>query len=384
VPIPADLASEDESGARAFPTTAERLSQLATETISGQGLPPTIEWRAGKVRLLDQRALPQTLQFIETNEPQKIAEAIRTLQVRGAPAIGITAAYTLAAVAEAGTDDVTQLKARLIDAASLLRGTRPTAVNLAWAIDRTLAATEEAGTAEEVRRVTLSEAQAIHAEDVAANHRLGDLGAALLPESGGILTHCNAGALATGGYGTALGVLRAARAAGKLHAVYIGESRPLLQGARLTTWELLQDGFDVTLLGDAATGSLFAQGRVTAVIVGSDRIAANGDVANKIGTYGLAVLAKAHGVPFYAAAPWSTVDLSTPSGDRIPIEQRSGEEVTHFAGVQTAPDGVRVVNPAFDVTPARLVSAIVTERGVHRRPYESSLRAAAAEEAVHV
>lgn len=384
MPIPADLASEDESGARAFPTTAERPKSLASDTTSGKGLPPTVEWRGGRLRLLDQRALPQALQFIETSDPAVIADAIRTLRVRGAPAIGITAAYALAAAAQTGPNDLADLRARLDEVAALLRGTRPTAVNLAWAIERTLAATQEAGSVDAVRRRTLAEAQAIHAEDVAANRRIGELGEALLPESGGVLTHCNAGALATGGYGTALGMLRRARTAGKAHTIFIGESRPLLQGARLTTWELLQDGFEVTLLSDAATASLFAQGRVAAVVVGADRIAANGDVANKVGTYGLAVLAAAHAVPFYAAAPWSTVDLSTPHGDAIPIEQRGAEEVTHFAGVRTAPEGVRVENPAFDVTPARLVAAIVTERGVHRPPYGEALRAAAAKEAVGV
>ena len=384
MPSPADLTSEDESGARAFPVTAECLNSLPSEEISGQGLPPTIEWRAGRVRFLDQTALPGEVRFIETSDPSAIAEAIQTLQVRGAPAIGIAAAYALAAAAWTGPDDPASLRVRLAETAAQLRATRPTAVNLAWAIERTLRATHEASTAEALRRSALAEAKAIHAEDVAANHRIGELGADLLPDRGGVLTHCNAGALATGGYGTALGVLRAARSSGKAHTIFVSESRPLLQGARLTTWELLQEGFRVKLLSDAAAASLFARRKLTAVIVGADRIAANGDVANKVGTYGLAVMAEAHGVPFYVAAPWSTVDLDTPHGDAIPIEQRGAEEVTCFAGIRTAPANVSVENPAFDVTPGRLVSAIVTECGLHRAPYRESLRAAARARALHV
>ena len=383
MPSPADSTSEDESGARAFPATAECLNSLPTEEISGEGLPPTIEWRAGRVRFLDQTALPGAVRFIETSDPSTIAEAIRTLRVRGAPAIGIAAAYALAAAAWTGPDDPAALRRRLAETAAQLRATRPTAVNLAWAIERTLRATQEASSAEALRRAALAEAEAIHAEDVAANHRIGELGADLLPDRGGVLTHCNAGALATGGYGTALGVLRAARSSGKSHTVFVGESRPLLQGARLTTWELLQEGFRVKLLSDAAAASLFARRELAAVIVGADRIAANGDVANKVGTYGLALMAEAHGVPFYVAAPWSTVDLDTPSGDAIPIEQRGAAEVTCFAGVRTAPAEVSVENPAFDVTPARLVHAIVTERGLHRAPYGASLCAAARERALH-
>ena len=357
---------------------------MPTEEISSEGLPPTIEWRAGRVRFLDQTALPGEVRFVETNDPGTIAEAIRTLRVRGAPAIGITAAYALAAAAWMGPDDPAALRLRLAETAAQLRATRPTAVNLAWAIERTLRATQEASTAEALRRSALAEAEAIHAEDVAANHRIGELGADLLPDHGGVLTHCNAGALATGGYGAALGVLRAARSSGKSHTVFVSESRPLLQGARLTTWELLQEGFRVKLLSDAAAASLFARRKLTAVIVGADRIAANGDVANKVGTYGLALMAEAHGVPFYVAAPWSTVDLDTPNGDAIPIEQRGAEEVTRLAGIQTAPAGVAVENPAFDITPAMLVSAIVTERGRHRAPYHESLRAADRERALHV
>lgn len=384
VPSPADSASEDESGARAFPTTAECLNSLPTEEISSEGLPPTIEWRAGRVRFLDQTALPGEVRFVETSDPDTIAEAIRTLRVRGAPAIGIAAAYALAAAAWTGPDDPAALRPRLAETAAQLRATRPTAVNLAWAIERVLRATQEASTVEALRRSALAEAEAIHTEDVAANHRIGELGADLLPDHGGVLTHCNAGALATGGYGTALGMLRAARSSGKSHTIFVSESRPLLQGARLTTWELLQEGFRVKLLSDAAAASLFARRKLTAVIVGADRIAANGDVANKVGTYGLAVMAEAHGVPFYVAAPWSTVDLDTPNGDAIPIEQRGAEEITSFAGIQTAPAGVAVENPAFDVTPAKLVSAIVTDRGLHRAPYRESLRAADRERALHV
>ncbi len=384
MPNPADASLKDASGARAFPITAERLKSLANVENLPEGLPAAVAWRDGQVRLLDQSRLPEAVVFIESADVDEIADAIRTMRVRGAPAIGIAAAYALAAAAEHGPESMTALRAHLDAAAAQLRATRPTAVNLAWAITRTLRAGAGADTTAELRSRLYQEARAIHEEDVSANRTIGALGAPLLPAEGGVLTHCNAGALATGGYGTALGVVRAAREAGQRHTIFIGESRPLLQGARLTTWELMVDGFDVRLVSDAAVASLFAAGRIGAVVVGSDRIAANGDVANKIGTYGLAVLAQAHEVPFYVAAPWSSVDVASASGAAIPIEQRDPAEVTELCGIAIAPAGVRAENPAFDITPSRLVSAIVTERGVHRAPYGPALRAAEKGEAVRV
>jgi len=291
--------------------------------------------------------------------------------VRGAPAIGVSAAYGLALAAARGDD--------LAEAAAILRASRPTAVNLGWAIDRMLTVAEErrqpAGrSAGSLPAILLAEAHAIFREDVEGNRRIGRYGAALLGAKTTVLTHCNAGALATAGYGTALGVIRAAVEGGKQIAVFADETRPYLQGARLTAWELQQDGIDVTLITDNMSGHFFQQGKFDAVIVGADRIAANGDAANKIGTYTLAVLAQAHGVPFYVAAPWSTVDVACPSGSNIPIEERSAAEVTDIGGVRMAPEGVSVRHPAFDVTPARLITAIITDRGVLRAPYEAGIR----------
>jgi methylthioribose-1-phosphate isomerase len=302
--------------------------------------------------LLDQRLLPREEKWIECRTPSAVAEAIRTMVVRGAPAIGVAAAYGMAMADE------------LESAARELKAARPTAVNLAWAVDRML----RAGGA-------VSEAEAIHREDVEANMRMGRYGAALLGERATVLTHCNAGALATAGYGTALGVIRAAIEGGKRVAVFADETRPYLQGARLTAWELQQDGIDVTLITDNMSGHFFQQGEFDAVIVGADRIAANGDTANKIGTYTVAVLAHAHGVPFYIAAPLSTIDLACPDGAGIPIEERSAEEVTEMFGARVAPVGIQVRHPAFDVTPARLITAIITDRGVLRPPYEEAIRA---------
>jgi methylthioribose-1-phosphate isomerase len=256
-----------------------------------------------------------------------------------------------------------------------IASTRPTAVNLFWAIRRMRDKFDELRSLplEKIRAELVAEAQRMHVEDIAANEAMGRNGAVLLPNSGGILTHCNAGALATAGYGTALGVIRAAVESGKKLSVFADETRPFLQGSRLTAWELMKDGIPTTLIADNMAGTMMRQGKIDAVIVGADRIAANGDVANKIGTYTVAVLAKEHGIPFYVAAPTSTVDLNTPNGSRIPIEQRASTEVTHLAGTQIAPDGVRVENPAFDVTPSKYVAAIITERGVARAPYEESL-----------
>ncbi len=318
------------------------------------------------VRLLDQRRLPAEEVWLELTTSAEVALAIKDLTVRGAPAIGVAAAYALAADARRGAD-VTELRA----AADRLAHARPTAVNLAWAVRRMA---HRFGLGADV---LLAEAHAIRDEDEAACRRIGALGAPLLPPGARVLTHCNAGALATAGYGTALGVVRAAFEGGNRVSVFADETRPFLQGARLTAWELHRDGIPVTVLTDGMAGWLMARGEIGCVIVGADRIAANGDVANKIGTYGLAVLAAHHHLPFYVAAPWSTVDLATPDGAGIPIEERPSDEVLTMAGHRIAPLGVPARYPAFDVTPGELVSAIVTERGVVRRPYGEGLRALA-------
>ena len=319
----------------------------------------TLEFRDGALRLLDQRKLPGAVEHVTVTSARETAQAIKDMVVRGAPAIGCAAAYGLALAALRGDD--------LAEAAEVLRRSRPTAVNLAWALERV-------GRARGAEAM-LAEARAIEEEDLAACRSIGRFGAALVPDGGGILTHCNAGGLATAGYGTALGVIRAALESGKKCAVFADETRPWLQGARLTAWELLQDGIPVTLLPDVAAASLLASGRIGCVVVGADRIARNGDTANKIGTYPLALAAQAAGVPFFVAAPTSTIDLRAPSGAAIPIEQRGAEEVTHLSGTRVAAEGVLVFNPAFDVTPARYIAAIVTERGVARPPYEQALAA---------
>lgn len=318
------------------------------------------------IRLLDQRRLPGEEVWLELSTSEGVAEAIRDLAVRGAPAIGVAAAYGLAVEARRGADS-----AKLREAAERLVHARPTAVNLAWAVRR-MSRRIGLGAAE-----LLAEANAIRDEDEAACRRIGALGAPLVPPRAHILTHCNAGALATAGYGTALGIVRAASESGNAVSVFADETRPFLQGARLTAWELQRDGIPVSILTDGMAGWLMARGEISCVVVGADRIAANGDVANKIGTYGLAVLASHHNLPFYVAAPWSTVDLDTPTGATIPIEERSGEEVLTIAGHRIAPAGVTARYPAFDVTPEALVSAIVTERGVVRRSYAEGLRALA-------
>jgi len=297
------------------------------------------------------------------------------MRVRGAPLIGITAAYGVAlAAARITAADMPGFLTELDQAIEMLGATRPTAVNLFWALRRMRAVARGAATPDEARSRLLAEARAIHEEDVAGNRMMGRIGADLIADGATVLTHCNAGALATGGYGTALGVIRAARESGKEVKVFVDETRPVLQGARLTAWELVREGIPATLIADSAAGSLMRRGLISCVVVGADRIAANGDVANKIGTYQAAVLAHEHGIPFYVAAPTSTLDLTLPNGDEIPIEERRAEEVTHFAALPTAPAGIRVFNPAFDVTPARYVSAIVTERGIARPPYGESLR----------
>ena len=311
-------------------------------------IPETIEWADGVVRLIDQRRLPEELTFVECRTVDELCEAITTLAVRGAPALGAAGAMGVALAASSGEP--------LADAAGRLKATRPTAVNLAWGVDRALAAEDPA-----------AEAVRIAADDVERNRRLGANGAELLPDDARVLTHCNAGSLACVGYGTAIGVIRAAHERGRRPSVWVDETRPVLQGARLTAWELGRLGIPYTLVADAMAGSLFGSGDVDAVIVGADRIAANGDVANKIGTYGLAVLARHHGVPFYVAAPLSTFDPATPDGASIPVERRDGDEVALLAGRRLAPEGAPVENRAFDVTPAALVTAYVTEEGIRSR-----------------
>ena len=331
---------------------------------------PTVEWKNGAVRLLDQSRLPGAVEFLDCRDYRMVADAIRHLKVRGAPAIGVTAAMGVALGAQAATatsyDEFAKAVTGICDE---LAATRPTAVNLFWAIERMKRKLAElrAKPVSEIKRALTEESQRILDEDIAMNKAMGKHGAALVQSGQTILTHCNAGALATAGYGTALGVIRAAWEEGKKISVLAGETRPVLQGARLTVWELMQDKIPVTLITDSMAGSLMKQGRIHLCIVGADRIAANGDVANKIGTYSVAVLAKAHNIPFYVAAPHSTIDLATPSGDQIPIEQRNPNEVTTLhSGSSIAPAGVEVLNPAFDVTPAALITAIITERGVFK------------------
>lgn len=341
-----------------------------------------IEWTAaGTIRLLDQTRLPGEEVYLECRSVGEVVQAIRTLQVRGAPAIGIAAAMGLALGAQ-GLDarTVPGFLAALEALGAELTAARPTAVNLAWAVQRLLRLARQAQdrSIPEIRAALVAEACALRTEDLAANRALGRQGQGLLPDPCRILTHCNAGGLATAGYGTALGVIRAAVEAGKRVRVWVDETRPLLQGARLTAWELTRLGIPATLITDSMAGWLMQRGEVDAVVVGADRIARNGDVANKIGTYGLAVLARAHAIPFYVAAPISTLDLALADGSGIPIEERAAEEVTHHGGRRLAPAGIRVFNPAFDVTPAGLVAAIITERGVARPPYPESLPGLAA------
>ena len=337
----------------------------------------TLEWTDSGVRFLDQTRLPTEEIYVTCTTPQQVADVIRNMVVRGAPAIGVAAAMGIAlGVKNSRAQNLAQLQADFEQIAQIIGETRPTAINLFWAIRRMRDKFEllRGRPLARIKQALIEEAQRMHAEDIAANRAMGRQGATLMPASGSVLTHCNAGALATAGYGTALGVIRAAVEQGKKIHVYADETRPFLQGSRLTAWELMKDGIPTTVISDNMAGAMMKQGKIGAVVVGADRIAANGDVANKIGTYTLAVLAKEHGIPFYVAAPVSTVDLATPHGDKIPIEQRNGKEVTHIAGRQIAPDGVDVDNPAFDVTPANYVTAIITERGIARAPYEESLR----------
>jgi methylthioribose-1-phosphate isomerase len=340
----------------------------------------TVERTPLGVRLIDQRKLPHETVYVVCRTPEETAEAIRLMVVRGAPAIGVTAAFGLAlAATESVALDPKSLDRRIAAARELLAASRPTAINLFWALSR-MADAAKASRAGEGGNAALAaalerEAQAIHDEDLASCRAIGRHGATLVPERATVLTHCNAGGLATSGYGTALGVIRGAIELGRSVRVLAGETRPFLQGARLTAWELMADGIETVLITDGSAGSLMRRGQVDLVVVGADRIAANGDVANKIGTYAVAVLAKENGVPFYVAAPVSTIDLACPDGDRIPIEERDRTEVTELFGTRIAPDGVGVLNPAFDVTPARYVTAIVTDRGIARAPYDASLAA---------
>ncbi|HKE83986.1 MAG TPA: S-methyl-5-thioribose-1-phosphate isomerase [Vicinamibacterales bacterium] len=339
---------------------------------------PTIEWKDDAVVMIDQRKLPTAEVYVTCKTAKEVAKAITTMVIRGAPAIGVAAAMGIALGMRRSTATGTkQFVTEFQRACDLMAATRPTAVNLFWAIDRmkkTFAEAAQRGFSVDELKVRLEdEARAIHDEDIQSCRTMGAHGAALVPESARILTHCNAGALATAGYGTALGVIRAAAEQGKRIAVLADETRPFLQGARLTAWELVKDGIETTVITDNMAASMMRLKEVDLVVVGADRIAANGDVANKIGTYGVAVLAKEHGIPFYVAAPLSTIDLGTPDGSRIPIEERNDREVTHVGTSRLTPEGARIRNPAFDVTPSKYVTAIITERGIARAPYEESL-----------
>ncbi len=341
----------------------------------------TVEWTSEGVRMLDQRLLPTEEKYLTLCSYEEVADAIKQMVVRGAPAIGVSAAMGLAlgASQSVGTS-VADLEFDFKHMCKVMAATRPTAINLFWAIERmrdviAKAKAEKMRDVEEVKKRLIQEAQAIFQEDIEANRALGRFGGELIPDGATVLTHCNAGALATAGdYGTALGVIRGARDAGKRVAVIADETRPFLQGSRLTAWELEKDNIPVTIITDNMAGHVMKQGKVDCVVVGADRIAANGDTANKIGTYMVAVLAKQHNIPFYVAAPISTLDLSIASGDAIPIEERAAQEVTHVGGQQLAPDGVKVRNFAFDVTPAELIAAIITDRGIARAPYTETLR----------
>jgi methylthioribose-1-phosphate isomerase len=338
----------------------------------------TIEWTNEGIRLLDQTRLPTEEVYVTCTEWQEVADAIRKMIVRGAPAIGVAAAMGIAmGLRDSDAGHASELRRVLDEICDQMADTRPTAVNLFWAIRRMKDKFEAISElpVPQIKQALITEAQRIYVEDLAVNEAMAKHGAALLPASGVVLTHCNAGALATaGGYGTALGVIRAAVEAGKKLSVFADETRPFLQGSRLTAWELMKDGIPTTVISDSMAGSFMRQGKIQAVVVGADRVAANGDVANKIGTYSLAVLARENNIPFYVAAPFSSIDMEISEGGHIPIEQRSTREVTHIAGKQIAPDGVRVENPAFDVTPAKYITAIITERGIAKAPYTESLK----------
>ena len=336
-----------------------------------------IIWQDGSLILLDQTRLPAEETTVVVNRYEDAVSAIREMRVRGAPAIGVTAAYAVYMAARDITPrDRGEFLSSLEQACSHIRAARPTAVNLGWAVDKMMSVAESVDLPEGVPARLLAEAQEIHREDEEINRRMGEFGVELMPDGGSVLTHCNTGALATSAFGTALGVIRAGWEVGKRFEVFNTETRPWLQGARLTSWEFQKLGIPATLLADSAAGILMRQGRIGCVITGADRIAANGDTANKIGTYMLAVLAHENGIPFYIAAPTSTIDLALPNGDGIEVEQRAPEEVTRFGGMATAPEGVAAVNPAFDVTPHRYINAIVTECGIASPPFTGSLKLA--------
>src|SRR6478672_2914711 len=342
---------------------------------------PTVAMEADAVVMIDQRKLPAQEIYVRCQTAAEVARAIKTMVIRGAPAIGVAAAMGIAlGMRKSATTGTQKFAAEFFKVCEMMAATRPTAVNLFWAIERmkrALAAAVTAGeSAEQIKDRLDREAGAIHDEDVASCRAMGAFGAEVVPADARILTHCNAGALATAGYGTALGVVRGAVEAGKHVTVLADETRPFLQGARLTAWELVRDGIETTVITDNMAGAIMRTGHVDLVVVGADRIAANGDTANKIGTYMVAVLAREHGIPFYVAAPLSTIDLETPDGASIPIEERSAREVTHIAGSQLTPLGALIRNPAFDVTPHRLIAGIITERGILRPPYIDSLRRA--------
>ena len=340
---------------------------------------PTIAREADVVVMIDQRKLPAEEIYVRCSTAADVARAIKTMVIRGAPAIGVAAAFGIAiGMRKSAATGTQKFAAEFYKMCELMASTRPTAVNLFWAIERMKRSFAEGANAgesvDQIKDRLDREADRIHDEDVASCRAMGAYGAAVVPDEARILTHCNAGALATAGYGTALGVVRGAVEAGKRVAVFADETRPFLQGARLTAWELVRDGIETTVITDNMAGSLMRNGRVNFVVVGADRIAANGDTANKIGTYPVAVLAREHGIPFYVAAPLSTVDLKTADGSQIPIEERQAKEVTHIKGAQLAPDGALIWNPAFDVTPHHLIAGIITERGICRPPYIESLR----------
>ena len=339
---------------------------------------PTIEWKDDAVVMIDQRKLPASEVYVSCRTAQEVAKAIKTMVIRGAPALGVAAAMGVAlGMRRSRATGTKQFATEFQKLCDLMAATRPTAVNLFWAIEqmkKTFAAAAQSGcSVDEIKQRLEAAARRIHDEDVQSCRDMGAHGAALVPQDARILTHCNAGALATAGYGTALGVIRAASEQGKNVAVLADETRPFLQGARLTAWELIKDGINTTVITDNMAGSMMRLGHVDLVVVGADRIAANGDVANKIGTYSVAVLAREHGIPFYVAAPLSTIDLNTPDGSGIPIEERNDREVTHVGSSRLTPEGALIRNPAFDVTPAKYVTAIVTERGIARAPYNDSL-----------
>ena len=337
----------------------------------------TIEWKEDRVRILDQRRLPREIRYLDCQDASSVARAIRTMAIRGAPAIGVAAAMGIALAAKkAGDRRAERFLKGVARVCQEMKRTRPTAVNLYWAVDRMERILDQVPLygVEKARRNLVAEALRIHKEDVEVNRKIGKYGKGLIKNGDGVLTHCNAGALATGGYGTALGVIYAARDQGKKFQVFVDETRPMLQGCRLTAWELVQEKIPATLITDNMAGVLMRKGLVDLVVVGADRIARNGDTANKIGTYGLAVLSKSHDIPFYVAAPTSTLDLSLVSGEEIPIEERSVAEVTHFCGYLIAPKGMKAFNPAFDVTPHSLINGIITEKGIIRRPFHKSLK----------